>query len=169
MRDCVSMQKNHMKWKFRPSDNIELKFCRKLLHKNEKSHSWSFSWDFFVENRYTVDQEHKKNHFHHLAWRPSPSPSHNTVSLNGEILTILWKCMTRFLIQYIFAFVLSPFAFQLILKLPKWPNFNYIKLTIENCNVSWIPLYLDSLSSSQNSINLEIIDGRKKYHNLLIY
>ena len=96
---------------------------------------------FFVENRYTVDQEQKKNHFHHLVWRPAPSPSHNTVSLNGEILTILWKCMTRFPILYIFAFVLSSFAFQFILKLPKWPNFNYIKLTIKNCNVLWIPLY----------------------------
>ena len=130
-----------MKWKFRASANVELKFCRKLLHKNEKNHSWSFSWDFFVENRYTVDQEQKKNHFHHLVWRPAPSPSHNTVSLNGEILTILWKCMTRFPILYIFAFVLSSFAFQFILKLPKWPNFNYIKLTIKNCNVLWIPLY----------------------------
>ena len=134
-----------MKWKFRASANVELKFCRKLLHENEKkNHSWSFSWDFFVENRYTVDQEYKKNHFYHLVWRPAPSPSHNTVSLNSEILMILWKCMTRFLIQYIFAFVLSPFAFQFILKLPKWPNFNYIKLTIENCNVLWIPLYLFS-------------------------
>ena len=90
----------------------------------KKNHYWSFSWDFCVENRYTVDQEQKKNNFHNLVWRPAPSPSHNTVSLNGEILTILWKCMTRFPILYIFAFVLSSFAFQFTLKLPRWPNFN---------------------------------------------
>ena len=129
-----------MKWKFRASANVELKFCRKLWQKNEKKLFLKLFMRFFVENRYTVDQEHKKNHFHHLVWKPAPRPSHNTVSLNGEILTILWKCMTRFPILYIFAFVLSSFAFQFTLKLPKWPNFNYIKLTIKNCNVLWIPL-----------------------------
>ena len=123
-----------------PQQTLNWNSVGNFYTKMKKNHSWSFSWDFFVENRYTVDQEQKKNHFHHLVWRPAPSPSHNTVSLNGEILTILWKCMTRFPILYIFAFVLSSFAFQFILKLPKWPNFNYIKLTIKNCNVLWIPL-----------------------------
>ena len=27
----------HMKWKFRPSANLELKICWKLIHRNEKS------------------------------------------------------------------------------------------------------------------------------------
>ena len=34
IRDCVSMQYNHIKWKFRPSEITKLSFIGKLLHKN---------------------------------------------------------------------------------------------------------------------------------------
>ena len=38
-------------------------------------------------------------------WGPAPSHSHNSVSCNHGIYAILWKCMTRFPIQHIFAYV----------------------------------------------------------------
>ena len=50
--------------------------------------------------------------------------------------------MTRFPILYIFAYVLSSFAYQFTLELPKWPDFNFKKLTINNSHVLWIPLYV---------------------------
>ena len=93
-----------MKWKLSLWTNPELKFCRKLLLKNSKSHSWCFSWWFFVENRYNLVQGHKKTHS--LIWVRGPTPchSHNSVSWNHGIYAILWKCMTRFPILHIFAY-----------------------------------------------------------------
>ena len=76
-----------MKIKFRSWANQEPKFCRKLLHKNEKSNFCNISWIFFVENRYTVNQRRRKKYLHHLVWRPTPWPSHNSVITNHGI----WK------------------------------------------------------------------------------
>ena len=116
--------KNHMKWKFRPLANLELKFCRKLLHKNEKSISQSCTWMFYVENLYTLVQGHRKtSHFFKL-WGPTPYPSHNSVSWNHRIYMILWKCMTRFPILHIFVYILLSFVFQFTSESPKWPIFN---------------------------------------------
>ena len=110
-----------MKWKFRASANVELKFCRKLLLKNLKSHSWSFSWWFFVENRYNLVQGHKKKH-----------------PLLG-IYAILWKYMTRFPILHILVNFLSPFAFQFALESPKSSNSNNLILRSKSLRFSDAP------------------------------
>ena len=67
--------------------------------------------------------------------RARPRPRHSQ-KYHG-IYAILWKCMIRFLILHIFAYVLRLFTYLFILELPKWPYFNYIKLTINNSLVLW--------------------------------
>ena len=57
-RNCMNMQKSHMKLKFRSPNNLEL--CWTVLHKNEKSFFPKLHMDIFVENWYTLVQGHRK-------------------------------------------------------------------------------------------------------------
>ena len=120
-RDCVSMQKNHMIWKFRISDNIELKFCRKFLHKNEKKVFSKAAHGYFMFKIgilwYLEGHRIEKVPFFKIM-RSRPSPSHNLVSWK------IWKCMTRFPILHILPNILRPFVFQLqfTLESPKLPK-----------------------------------------------
>ena len=49
MRNCVSAQKNHIKWIFRPLANLELKSRTKLLYKNEKEFPWAVHECFMLK------------------------------------------------------------------------------------------------------------------------
>ena len=133
MRDFVSYHWKFLKWKFSLWANLELKFCRKPLLENLKSHSWCFSWWFFVENRYNLVQGHKKHP--HIPFFRGPALATPTTQYHGimEIMQFYENAGLDFRYYTFFVYVLPYFAYQLILELPKWPNFNFIKLTINNC------------------------------------
>ena len=71
-------KKNHMKWNLRPLANFEVKFCWKLLYKNEKSLFQCCTWMFYVEIGILWFRDIEKRPPSFKYWGPASCPSHNS-------------------------------------------------------------------------------------------
>ena len=127
-----------MKWKFSLWANLELKFFRKLLLKNWKCHSWSFSWWFFVENWYNLVQGHKKD----IPFYKYEGPPFATPTTQRHRIMEFMRFYENAWLGFRYCTTISyKIIFQHPLESPK-SLFSYFRLTIKLSPLFWRGLYL---------------------------